>query len=389
MDTLEQKDIRELIETSGAWSVSLYMPTHRVGREQQQDPIRLKNLFVQAKEMLSDYGADKSEVQEMMRPVQSMITDTDFWQHQSEGLAVLLSTDFSRTFRLPASFDELIMVSKNFHIKPLLPLLNENGQFYILAVSLNSIRLFLGNRDFITEVETPDMPTNMDEALYMDDPEEHLDFHTGTRNPGSPGKQPAMFHGQGKQSDNNEKNILRYFQYVNDGLKKLLDNESTPLVLASVDYLLPIYHNANSHSGLLTDGLTGNPDEMSAKELHQRAWKLIEPIFSENKLKAIKQFKQLHGKQSDRVAAELKTVVKAAKYGQVDTLFVPLSIHRWGRFEQEGDRVKLDEKPSRENEDLLNFAAAQTILNAGQVYALQPEDMPGGEDLAAILRYST
>lgn len=388
MDILEQKDLKRLVEISGAWCVSLYMPAHRVGCEQQQDSIRLKNLVAQAKEKLIDYGVDKSKVQEMMRPVDLMVTDTDYWQHQSDGLAVFLSSDFSRIFRLPANFDELVVVSKNFHIKPLLPLLNGNGQFHILALSLNKIRLFLGNRDFINEMELPDMPTSMEEALYMDDPKKHLDFHTGTRNSGNHGNQPAMFHGQGKQSDNDEKNILQYFQRVNDGLKRLMDDESIPMVLAGVDYLLPIYHNANSYAGLMADGLTGNPDEMRAAELHQRAWKLVEPIFGKGKSEAIKQFRQLHGKQSDRVSVELKTVVKAAKYGQVDTLFIPLSIQRWGRFEQEDDRVKLDENLGHQNEDLFNFAATQTILNAGQVYALQPGDMPGDEELAAIFRYS-
>ena len=42
MDILKQKDLQQLLETSGEWCVSLYMPTHRVGREQQQDPIRFK-----------------------------------------------------------------------------------------------------------------------------------------------------------------------------------------------------------------------------------------------------------------------------------------------------------------------------------------------------------
>lgn len=387
MDTFEQKDIKKLIETSGAWCVSLYMPTHRVGREQQQDPIRLKNLVGQAKEKLLEYGVDKTEVREMMQPVKNLSEDTDFWQHQSDGLAVFLSNNFSKTFRLPSSFDELMVVSKNFHVKPLLPLFEGNGQFYILALSLNSIRLFLGNRDFITQVETPDMPTSMEEALYMDDPEEHLDFHTSTRNPGPHGSQPAIFHGQGKQSDDEEKNILRYFQRVDEGIKRIISDDTIPMVLAGVGHLLPIYHKANSYAGLLSKGLEGNPDDMDANNLHERAWELVEPIFDKEKKDAIKQFKQLHGKQSELVADDLKTVVKAAQYGQVDTLFVPLGMQHWGHVELEDDSITVEMGSGSENDDLFNFAAVQTILNAGQVYALHPEDIPGDGDLAAILRY--
>ena len=45
-------------------------------------------------------------------------------------------------------------------------------------------------------------------------------------------------------------------------------------------------------------------------------------------------------------------------------------------------------KPGMEEEDLLDFAAAETILNAGQVFAVPPDQIPGDGDLAAILRYA-
>jgi hypothetical protein len=387
MDMFKDQDLKQLINMSDKWCVSLYMPAHRVGREQQQDPIRFKNLIARAEEKLLECRAGRSEVQEMMRPMERLVTDTHFWQHQSDGLAVFLSAGFVKTYRLPSKFDELMVISKKFHIKPLLPLINENGQFYILAVSLNNTRLFLGNRDQVKEVKLPDVPTNMQEALRLDDPETQLGFHTGTRNPGTQGSQPAIFHGQGNQADNDENDILRYFQLVDAGLQTLLNDASIPMVLVGLDYLLPIYQNANSYAGLIRDGLIGNPDEMSEKELHQRAWQLIEPVIDKERRDAIKQFELLYGRKSDRVTDELKTIVKAAKYGQVGTLFVPISIHRWGRFEQKSGKVFLEDNSNIENEDLLNYAAAQTIQNAGQVYALESDDIPGNGDQAAILRY--
>ena len=387
MDILKENDLRQLIEISGEYCVSFYLPTHRTGREQQQDPIRLKNQISEAQERLLEYGVRRPDVRELLRPAEDLLDDDEFWQHQSDGLAVFLSAEFTQIYRLPSKFEELVVIGKNFHIKPLLPLLDENGQFYILALSLNKIRLFLCTKYTINEMELPDVPTSMQEALFMDDPEKHLDFHTGTGSSGAHGSRPAVFHGQGKQADEDEKNILRYFQYVNKGLQPLL-KENIPLVLAGVGNLLPIYHNASSYAGLLKEGLEGNPDEMDEKELHQRVWKIVKPIFEKDKLEAIEQFEQLIGKGSDLATGELEAVVKAAKYGQVETLFVPVNVQRWGRFEPERNQVLLDEKPSLENEDLLNFAAIQTILNAGQVYALQPEDVPGNGSLAVILRYS-
>jgi hypothetical protein len=38
--------------------------------------------------------------------------------------------------------------------------------------------------------------------------------------------------------------------------------------------------------------------------------------------------------------------------------------------------------------DLLDFAAAQTLLNSGTVYALQAEEMPSDSTIAALFRYA-
>jgi len=388
MDILKQKDLKQLIETSGEWCISLYMPTHRTGREQQQDPIRFKNLVVRAQEKLLESGLRRPEVQALLRPAERLLTDRDFWQHQSDGLAVFLSPDSSQTYRLPSRFDEFIGIAKNFHVKPLLPLLSRAGKFYILALSMNEVRLFLGNRNTVDEVELENIPTNMQEALWMDDPEKHADFHTGASSPGREGKRQAVFHGHGEKSATEKTNILRYFQHVDRGLNTLLEEKDIPMVLAGVDYLLPIYHQASTYAGLLEEGLEGNPEELDGKELHKMAWDLVQPIFKEDQNQALERFEQLNGQGNELASTDLETVVKAANFGRVETLFVPLGVQKWGRFDPQQNTMILEERPSPENEDLLDFAAMHTLINSGKVYAVQPENLPGDGELAAILRYA-
>ena len=389
MDNLKQADIQKLNEISQKWCVSLYMPTHQVGREKQQDPIRLKNLLTKAEETLIEYGVRKPDAKELLQPAENLLSDQeDFWQHQSNGLAIFLADDFSKIFRVPVQFENLAVVASNFHLKPLLPLLNKDGKFYVLALSQDEIRLFLGTENMIEQVELVDTPTNMQEALWMDDPEKFSGFHTSASSPGRGGERRAMFHGHGAKSAEEKTNLLRYFQYVDAGLNNQLDDNKIPMVLIGVEYLLPIYHEANTYSNLLEQGLEGNPEELNAKELHERAWKLVEPIFKEEQNQAKQQFEQLYGQKNDLASADLKTVVKAAKFGQVETLFVPVGIQKWGRFDPQQNKVTLDSKPKPENEDLLDYAALQTIINSGQVYAIQPEKMPGEGELAAILRYA-
>jgi hypothetical protein len=328
-----------------------------------------------------------------MRPVEGLLLDANFWQHQGDGLAVFLSPEFSQTFRLPSRFDELAVVGRKFHINPLLPMLNGDGQFHILAISLNRIRLFLGTRDTLTEVDLSGIPTSMEEALHMDDPEKHLDFHTGSTGTGmpkgtTPEGRPAVFHGQGTGSDEDDKkNILRFFHYVKEGLANVIEDKEAPLILVGVDYLLPIYRETNSYSRLIQGEVVGSPEGMSEKEMHRRAWELVKPIFEAERKDALERFERLEGQQSDLVTTDLETAVKAAVHGGVDSLLIPVGVQRWGRFVRDKNRITLEEGLGPENEDLLDLAARQTFLNSGRVFVVRPEELSGGGDLAAILRF--
>ncbi len=107
MDILNPTDLKTLRAQQGKWCISIYMPTHRVGREQQQDPVRLKNLLAEAEAKLLANGLRRPKVQKLMQPAEELLWDKDFWQHQGDGLAIFLSNDSFAKYRLPVSFEEL------------------------------------------------------------------------------------------------------------------------------------------------------------------------------------------------------------------------------------------------------------------------------------------
>jgi len=147
------------------------------------------------------------------------------------------------------------MVSHHFHLKPLLPLLTNNGYFYILALSQNEVRLLKATHSSVKEVALPEsVPSSLAEAIKYDQAEKVLESHSSasaaTRSKG--GRRPMMFHGQGVGLDNEKQTILHYFQQIDRGLHELLHDEMAPLVLAGVEFLLPIYHEANTYPHLRT-----------------------------------------------------------------------------------------------------------------------------------------
>jgi hypothetical protein len=389
MKILSKSEIKELFEIGQEPCISIYMPTHRSGNRIQEDPIRLKNILNTAEEKLDDFGLSRPEAQELLKPAQDLVhVYRYFWQNQSDGLALFITTGYMKYYRLPISFKKLLVIADRFHLKPLLPLLSKNGHFYVLALSQNKIRLMEGSLSNIDEVELDDIPTSLREALLFDDPERQLQFHTGTSTPGNQGARPAIFHGQGAIEGDSKTDLLRYFQQVDNGLMEILAGEQSPLILVGVDYLLPIYRQANNYPNLAEESIKGNPDELNAVELHKQAWEIVEPIFGEEQREAIKRYQELSGSGSKLASSSLNKIIPAAFYGQVDTLFVALDIRLWGKFDPQKGIVEQHQEYEPGDHDLLDLAAMKTLLNGGTVYAVGLDKTPGKTPLAAIYRYS-
>lgn len=363
--------------------VSIYMPTHKLGTQTQQDPIRFKNLMREAEEKSIATGMRAQDARDLLARAQQL-DDFQFWQHQSDGLAIFISANVFGYYCLPLNFDELVVVTDRFHFKPLLPLLSGDGQFYILALSQNQVRLFQGTRYSVSEIELEDVPTSIAEALRYDDPEKSLQFHTGTSG-GQGGDRAAMFHGQGAGNDDQKENVLRYFRKVDSGLQELLKDRRSPLVLAGVDYLLPIYQQANTYPYLLDEGVTGNPDQLKAEELHAQAWEIVQPHFERSQQETAARYQELAG--TGKTATNIQEVVPSAYYQRVESLFVPVGLQKWGRFHPDTSEVELHEEHQPGDEDLMDLAALHTLFNGGTVYAVEPEQVPGNNSLAAVLRY--
>lgn len=365
--------------------VSIFMPTHRAGPEIQQDPIRLKNLLGEAEERLIASGLRAPEARDLLEPAERLLWDGLFWRHQSDGLAVFLSSEVFRYYRSPFDFEELLVVTDRFHIKPLLPLFSGDGRFYVLALSQNEVRLFQGTRYSVDEVDLEGVPESLAEALRWDDPEKQLQFHTGTRTPGGEGGRPAIFHGHGVGINDAKANILRYFHRVDKGLHQLFRDEHAPLVLAGVDYLLPIYREANTYPHLVNDGIEGNPEEMSAEELHKQARAIMRPLFLTAQREAARQYRVFAA--TERASNDVREIVPAAYHGRVETLFAAVGLQQWGAFDPDTNVVQLCEELGPGGEDLLDFAAVHTLLNGGTVHALEPQKVPDEAPLAAVFRY--
>ncbi len=372
-------ELTTLTTASNSTCISIYAPMERLGAETQQNPIRFNNLVRQAVEKLLVLGVNEHDAKELLQPIYELDND-DFWQHQSDGLAIFLSPNQFRYYCLPIAFPELAVVGDHFHMKPLLQLMSGDGTFSVLALSQNQVRLFQGTRYHLDEIKLTDIPTNIAAALQYDKPEKSLQVHTGS----SKGKS-GIFHGQGAGNEDHKNDLLSYFRQVNNGLESLFKNQQLPLILAGVDYLLPIYHEANTYAHLLPDGIPGNPETLTLEELHTQAWQIAQPYFDLAKVSTISHYEELQG--SEKTANTIEKVLPAAYFQRVETLFVPIDKTVWGVFNPDGNSIQIHAQQETGDEDLLDLAALHTLTNGGTVYAVEQGDVPEHKAIAAILRY--
>jgi hypothetical protein len=388
MKTLSASELRVLMEQQQGPCISLFLPTHRAGGDTQQDPLRLRHQLRAVENRLLLKNLRSTQVQALLEPIQALLDDEQFWLHPSDGLAVFRSSELLRAYWLPYPFKEQVTVTNHFYLKPLLPLMTNDGRFYILALSQKEIRLLECTHYNVNEVELPEgVPHRLADAMKYDEPENELQYHSSSSGAvlGKGGRRAIIFHGQGVGTDDEKQNILRYFQRIDRGLHALLRDEQVPLVLAGVEYLFPIYREANTYPHLLDEGVAGNPDRESAQVLHTKAWAVVEPHFMSAREEAVASYRAYAG--SERASNDLRVIIPAAYYGQIECLFLASDQEQWGTFNPATTTLHVHREPRFQDDELLDMAATQTLLHGGSVYVVEQAHMPDEGLLAAVFRY--
>lgn len=375
--------IEHLIAEAAGPYVSVYMPTHRCGAETLQDPIRLKNLIRDADQQLQAIGCASGDIDHLLHPLTAMLADYDFWQHQMDGLMIFRGKDLFESYQVDMAVSELAVVGDRPHLKPMLALMSSDARYYVLALSQNRAQLFQGTREGLAAVELEGMPRSLEETWPEQRESAALQSHSGSAPKAGGGS--VVVHGQGSGQELTKERMQIYFRKIDQALHTLLAASATPLILATVDYLAPIYRKVNSHPGLQAKWVSGNPDTLSAAELHVRALPIALETFEASRRQAADRYLELWHTQ--RASNELAGVLPAAVCGRVDALFAAVGVQVWGAYNPSTGEVRISESCKSGEQDLLNLAAMHAFTNGGAVYAVPRSEVPGGGVVAAVYRY--
>lgn len=396
--TITRADLTSLLEPQEGLTVSLYHPTVQATIEPEESSLHLKNLLAQAKRELSERGLPAAEVEALLAPAADLLDDRDFWQHQLKGLAVFVTKDGMRYWRLPFEVDELVSIGDSVHVKPLLPVLNLQGHFYVLALAQNQVQMYRATEHTIEEIDLEQwgVPTSLVEALRYDDLQKPGLQHHPVTGPGrghageaqggeGPQERTHAFHGHGEDGEGQRTQIRRFFNVLDDGLAKALAQETAPMVLAGVEYLRPIFKEVTTYNHVLEEGIDGNPEGLRAEELHAKAWRVVQPHFRERIRDAKDRYHAGFGRGT--ASDDLADVLAAAYDGRVGVLFALRGATEWGIFNLAERSVAVRPERGPGDVDLVDLACRQTLATGGDVFAIEEADMPSATAVAAVYRY--
>jgi hypothetical protein len=386
MELLRIENLRALVEHKQWPCVSMYLPTHRTGRKEiREDPIRLKNAIAEAKEQLGKAGYSRDQASDFLQSTSNLVVNQGFWLYQSDGLAVFASPELFQYYRLPLRFQDEVVVTDHFCVKPLVPLFSEDGRFYVLALSQKQIRFFEATRLGIQERAVPEMPKNIADFRQYDVAEEHIRGHTMAIS--ATARTNVVFHGQGTITDKAtyKEDVVRYLRTVARKLEKYLGGDTAPLVLAAVEYEQAFYRQENAYHNLLDDGIVGNPEGLDQNQIHKAAREIVEPRFAEARRTILGHYANLSN--TDKTSDRIETILPAAHSGRVRALFIQTNARAWGTFDPTTLLTTVHDNPADGDTDLIDLATVYVLEHQGTIYALREEEMPATSPQAAIFRY--
>ena len=304
-------------------------------------------------------------------------------QPQGRSIAVWRSPDVFRITWIEEPVKSRAELGPHFYIRPLLPELTRDKTFYILALSQKNVRLLRCTPRTSEEIPFPPHTATSYDAYMNTAKPDHMSDNRATPGPGAGSSKGVMFTTSSEREDKDEY-LAHFFRQIDRGAEEVLRGKTEPVVLAGVEYELALYRSLNSSLRLAQECVQGAPNSLKSGEMHARALDALLRCYEKKIDEALAQYNHRVGAGASN---RLKDVVTAAHDGRVLTLLVSDSLESTGVFDESTHTVKGRQTGSAEDEDLINDAAVQTILHAGQVFVVSNGKMPNGAPLAATFRF--
>jgi hypothetical protein len=367
-DIPTRAQIDKLLTSRSPSSVSAYLPAEPASAG-HAERIELKNLAAEAERQLTALGTARAEVAGIAESFAEVSDDDAFWRYQARSLAVFVTPDTLKTFRLPNRLVSMVEVSDRFHLKPLLRSVTFPQVAFVLALSENSVRLLEVVADLEPwEVAVPDLPASAADAVGQ----------SSIR-----GRAPRR---KIQGSEGQKVRLGQYSRQIDQALRPLLSGLDVPLILAATEPIDSIFRSVNTYPFLAPASIPGSPEAVPDAELVVSARSVLDEWHAAE----LRALQDLYGRRwsEGRAAQDTASVARAATYGAVDTVFVDIDEVVPGFIDENTGAVTFSQAADAVDYGVVDEIARRVWLSGGRVLAVRRDDIPGQNSVAAILRFA-
>lgn len=367
-------------------AVTIYAPLDPQQRDLRLITGRLDNLLVKAEDGLAARNMGPRQRGAILDPARQAVAEIDFRTHREPTLVLLAAPGFARVIFLPERIEETLVVGPRFYVKPLLSLFAHDTRFHLLAISARSVRVLECGRYFSKDRTPPELRQSWEDLAKETEFQQGVQFNPPARPRGGT---HAMVRSHGYESPNSVwKNLfVEYLRRVTAAVEADLADDPWPVILAADPETTGHFRKLTRLRTLADEGLVLNPHGLEDRELVERALALLNPPGLASASDTIERAKARLGSGDPSVAIRLDEIVAAARYGRVDSLVVAADEFVWGSFDETNGRLVARSRPEGEDEELLNYAAVETLAKGGTASALPRREIPHHALAVATLRY--
>lgn len=360
---LTNEDLKRLAAVSGP-CLTIIEPLRDNYSQVTKPDTRIIAAIQEAAGLLEEKGFDADERDEVLRPLKKVALNTD-WTGRKGSVVMFRSPECTVTCFWPDPLPPRVHFAEEFLLLPLLPGFLTKRDFWLLALSIKSVRLFRGTSDGLIEAPLPnDVARSLSEDEEFDQPDHSL---RGRSSAGpSVGAMKGVQFGTSSANELQADYLHDYFKAIDRGIHTILAKDPQPLILAGVTRELAIYRTVNTYSPVLTGAVHGSTEKLASGVLYAKAVELMS-AYSVRAMDATVLEMEEAGNRG-LIVTDPAALIEAAGNGQIADLIVSPAAPGFA-----------------EREDAINWAALATIRNSGKISFLSAAQRADG--MAAILRY--
>lgn len=357
---ITRQDLKQLQSLVQVPALSILLPTHRTFPDNQQDPIKVKNLVSEATARLAQEFSGR-DLKPLLQRLETLVGEINY-PHTLDGLALYASHEFAQLYYLPFPVPERVIIDRTFATRDLVYGLHRAQRYWVLLLSQASTRLLAGTGETLEEVVDGNFPMPMT---------------------GPAATAPIPYEADSSYIDDRHR---RFFQQVDSAFADYAQTDSLPLIVGGVVRQIAFFQEVSQFTPWIAGTLGGNFDKASLAELAPQVWPLVSTIRDTQQAEALQALDDAVGSQ--RVISTLGEVWRLAQEGRGKQLLVEKNYHVPAVVTANGS-LEIVEQPGGTEimDDAVDEIIEAVLQKGGEVTLVEAGALALHQRIALILRY--